>query len=295
MEVYIEYVLIDNMVINLILLFLTKTLLKLNVKKSNMLLSAFVGTLFAFVMPFLTLGSMMLFFLKICIAVIILSFLKRYKSALEFFVTFFTFVTFTFLFGGIIFALLDLLNAKTSNSGLLIYNFEIPVGVIVFIIFIYAYFMMNLIQEFYKRKIVHNYIYDVVIKEGKTEVKAKGFLDSGNRLTDEDTQKPILIMNYAIFEKLHQNVKITDVILKKTENLPLKNVKLMKISGVNGKNNHMLVFELDEVKILLEEKEHIIKNVMAGLTFLKFKDSLEYNLLLNPLLMEEGERYVSGK
>jgi len=285
MEVYIEYVLIDNIVINFLLFLFTKKLLKLNIKTSNILICSILGAGFSFLMPYLAFFKGLLFLFKLFIGVLLVSLLKKYSGFKEFFVTTLTFITSTFLFGGLVFFVLDIINAKTTSSGLLIYEYQLPVGLIILIIYLYAYFMFQLISNFYKRKLVNNYLFEVTVKLGEKFLNTKAFLDTGNRLTDSISGKPIVIMNFNTFSNIYEQVNLADLLLGKLENLPLKNSRYITVTSANGMKSKLLIFEGEELKIFLEHGVNIIPNVMFGLSLTKFKDSLEYSMLLNPLLL----------
>ena len=285
MEIYIEYVLIDNTVINFLIILFTKKILKLDVKNRNILICSLLGAAFSFLIPYLSFYNILLFLFKLFVGVLLVSLLKKYHSYKEFFVTFFTFISSTFLFGGLVFFILDVINAKTTSSGVLIYEYQMPMGLIILIIYLYAYFMFQLIRNFYKRKLVNNYLFNVAVKLGQKSFNTTAFLDTGNRLTDSVSGKPIVIINYYIFSNIYEQVNVADLLLGKLEKLPLKNSRYMTITSANGIKSKLLIFEGEELQIFLEHSVNIIPNVMFGLSLTKFEDTLEYSMLLNPLLL----------
>lgn len=285
MEIYIEYVLIDNIVINFLLFLFTKKLLKLDIKIFNIFLCSLLGACFSLLMPYLVFHNILLFLFKLFIGVLLVSLLKKYRNIKEFFVTMLTFITSTFLFGGLIYFALNVINAKTTSSGLLIYEYQIPMGLIILIIYLYAYFMFQLISNFYKRKLTNKYLFNVTVKVGKKSLSVKAFLDTGNRLTDNISGKPIVIINYEVFCNIYEQVSLADLLLGKLERLPLKNSRYITVNGANGMKSKLLTFEGEELQIFFEDGVNIIPNVLFGLSLSKFKDVLEYSMLLNPLLL----------
>jgi sigma-E processing peptidase SpoIIGA len=249
-------------------------------------LCSLLGAGFSLLMPMLTFFGVVLFLFKLFVGVLLVSLLKKFKSVQEFFVTVLTFMSATFLFGGLIYFVLDALNATTTNSGLLLYEFHVPVGMIILLIYLYAYFMFGLVRNFYKRKTINNYLYEVLVCSNEKKIQTKAFLDTGNRLIDYETRKPVVMINYKIFHALYENISPTDLLLGKIENMPLKNAKRIEAMGVNGKSGSILLFETDVLQIFLEDKVNIIKNAMLGLSFAKFRDVLDYSMLLNPLLFD---------
>jgi|LGVF01.2.fsa_nt_gb stage II sporulation protein GA (sporulation sigma-E factor processing peptidase) len=284
MEVYIEYVILDNLIINFIILLLTVKMLRLNVAKYKLFLSSLIGTVFAVIMPFLVLMPVLIFIIKILVGVVMVSLLKRYSSALQFITTFLVFLTVTFAMGGLCFAIIYFLNNNIANAYLLVYEGNLPIGIIILAVSIYAYFMFNLIKIFYKKKLISNFIFEVSICNANNVVKTKAYLDTGNRLVDKTSKKPIVVINFKVFNELYKRVKLTDVLLGKLENLPLRSAGFMSINGVSGKKSKILTFEVDSLKIFLESEVNIIENATLALTFNKFKDEMSYDVLLNPLI-----------
>ena len=80
MEVYIEYVLLDNLIINSVLLDFTNKTLKLKVNKFRIFLSAMLGTIVAIILPFVKLSNSILIVLKIILGICMSAILKNHKS-----------------------------------------------------------------------------------------------------------------------------------------------------------------------------------------------------------------------
>ena len=60
MEIVVEYVLIDNLVVNYLILYTTAFALKINFKKYRLFFSVLFGTALAFVFPILNLNAVLL-------------------------------------------------------------------------------------------------------------------------------------------------------------------------------------------------------------------------------------------
>ena len=79
MEVYIEYVLLDNLIINSVLLDFTNKTLKLKVNKFRIFLSAMLGTIVAIILPFVKLSNSILVILKVILCICMSAILKNHK------------------------------------------------------------------------------------------------------------------------------------------------------------------------------------------------------------------------
>ena len=64
MEVYIEYVIIDNFIIDMLILLFTSLVLGSKVGKLRLVLSTLIGVVGAIFMPFIYLPNIILFFIK---------------------------------------------------------------------------------------------------------------------------------------------------------------------------------------------------------------------------------------
>lgn len=282
MHVYIEYVVIDNLVLNCIILALTKDLLRFKISKKRIFLAASIGTIFALFMPFIQLPNVLFLMLKISVGLCMVSVLKHFASKIEYITVFLVFLSVTFALGGVCFFVLELLGATVLDSNALMYQLDVPMGLILGIVFIYGYFLKSLIQNFYKRKRISQFLFDICLKEGDKSHKCRAFLDSGNRLSVEN--KPVVVVNYSVFSALFQSVPLTSLLLGKTENLPLKNCKYISAHGAFGTGAKILTFEVDQMQIFLEGDVNIIKDVTLGLALSRFQDMLSYEALLSPML-----------
>ena len=80
MEVYIEYVILDNLIINQILLQLSNKLTKSNLSTRKIFFSSFLGTLLVLFMPFVCNNNFLLFFYRIITACLMVIALKGFKN-----------------------------------------------------------------------------------------------------------------------------------------------------------------------------------------------------------------------
>lgn len=261
MEIYIEFAIIDNLVMNYILLFLTAKTVKLDTSRIKILLGALMGCVFAILLPLISLPTWLSFTAKIIMPVIMLFLITNFKNYKKFFASYLFLLAYTFIAGGACLALLFMINAKIFDIILLEYEYIFPVGLIVFTIAVYTKLCCVGIRYFYRKKVVSNYLYDV-----KLLVKDKlycfvAFLDSGNLLSDNKSNLPVLIVSKNSLEGFDDNEK-------------LKDKHYLKYSTLNGLNNEMLVFRPDRIEIFVhgEKQKLAIGDIMIGVVNKKFKD-----------------------
>ncbi len=248
MEVYIEYVIFDNLIMDYLILFFTKFTLSSKVKKINLICSTMLGVVGAVLMPLITISIYLMLLLKLLLGLAMVLLLKKYKNFREFLTHLLLFFTYTFVFGGLCYAVLNMFNLPVSNSGLIINGFEVPMGLFMLLIAGYVYLLIKLVGYLRHKNEYINYYFDVEIKTCGNSYFVRGYLDSGNKLYDEQTHLPVVVISFKTFCKLFKKVPLQNYLLKRTENLGLKNAHYISVNNVVGTND-MLVFEVDEIKI----------------------------------------------
>lgn len=284
MEVYIEYVVLDNLIINYVLLRLTNYTLKLNANKCLCFFSSVVGTIVAVLMPLIkfnlnaTLNNFMLILLKVVLGFIMVLIIKKPKSFLNFLTTFFMFLTYTFVLGGMCFGLIYMLNLQTTFSGILMFGFEIPVSLFLLLGICYLKILFSLIKLVKHRCNYSKFYYDVKLSVNNKKVVATGFLDSGNQIKILDNA--IVVINYKTLLKLYPNLNFEKLIVGRLTETGLKNAKMINVVNSSGKTK-MLTFMLDEITIVGENNMVLsFKNYVVGLAKTNFNG--KFDCLLSP-------------
>lgn len=278
MGVYIEYAIIDNMVINYMLLSLTNRIFNYKCKKLIIFLSSVIGTTCSILSPLLnnTFNNILKVILVILMPLLLIkkpNFKKICLSSLTFFIL-------TMLFVGIcMFVGYNFNIAYVYNqTGQLFYNF--PVGLILLICLITFISLKKIFKVIYNKKHTSNFLYNILLSNTKNTYKTSAFLDSGNFLCDNE-ENPVSLININVFKKLYPNINIASILLKHTEKLPLKNAKYIKVQGI-GKSKEILVFEIEKMQIS-EDKNNTktYENALLGLSLKDFKQNLDAECILN--------------
>lgn len=278
MEVYLEQVLIDNFLIDFMILFLTKLILKEKVNKFRFVLAIVIATVGSIFYPIINLNKYIIILFKLLFGLLIVLIAFKITSLKNLIIKYFLFLAFTFIMGGAIYATLNVLNIESKVSSYLFYNFKIPISLILFLCFLYFYFFISLVKYLSRKKQIAKFIYDVNLINNSITVNLKAFLDSGNKVIDPENNKPINIINFSVFNKLFKDIKLEDIILHNLKNLNLKNAKYINFKSLTRTSN-ILTFELDEMQI--KEKNLNLKNIRIGLTLEKFKSLNSCEMILN--------------
>ncbi len=261
MTVYIEYVIINNLVIDFLLLKATFIFTGIPYFGRRLFLCAFLGACVALVFPFVETNGLILISLKIMSGLLILLLANNYKSFNAFFKCAIVFFLLTFLSGGAVTGIYNLLG--------------IPLGTesVVATVLLPVYFIIKLTRKtiiyLSKRVNTQKFCYEAQLFFKDKSIKAKGFLDTGNSLYDGDNAV-ILCSSKFIKEFLGESIAT----------VKFKKLKLSTLAG--GKTN--LAFRLDKLILYIQNKEHIFNYVTVCIADL---GSSEYDIILHPALLKE--------
>lgn len=277
MEVYIEYVILDNFVIDYIILYLTLFSIRQKICYLKVILSSMIGTTFAVFLPFITLSNIYLFLLKMAIGLLMIVVVSK-NGFKKFIISYFLFITYTFLLGGLCFGILYFLFGNVSLNGILLYQFEIPISILLLLIFLYFLFIKKLVSN--KRKF-GSFTYPVeIFKEDKSLILV-GFLDTGNQVYDKKGN-PIIIISLKTFMKAYPNISYLKIITSAINEFDIKGCEYIVLNTAN-QTSKMLVFNADLLKIKDNDKFKVFKNVTIGVSQSNFGQKFDC-ILHNELL-----------
>lgn len=261
MTVYIEYVFIDNFVIDFMLLKATFALTGNRCGKGRLLFCSALGGIFALLYPLFSVHAVLLAVIKLAFGLLLLLLAGSYRSAKNFYINGAVFFGLTFLTGGAVIGVFSLLGLD--------YSAEYSVA----IMFIPVYFAVKslsaVVRYLYRRKDTAALIYDCEFSVGGVVISGKGFIDTGNGLYDGDS--PVIICGKSFAQRFFR------------ENFRLPELKYLEFSTVSGKDR-MLSFKLDIFKIYIDGRENIFNNVT--LCVAKAGTGVDYDVILHPSFKE---------
>lgn len=278
MVVYIEYLIIDNLIIDYLLLKTTGLFLKIKLSKIRLLLASLLGALSCFAFPLIPQNLWLVNIFKIVLAILMLLIAFNKLNIRQLILSFVIMLVITYSLGGLI---MHFYSAASLGSGFG-FQTQIPFGVCILAAVGYSKILQILINKIFKNKKVDSFKYYTKFSHNGKCIEEICFLDSGNHLIDQESQKPITIITYDLFFRL-TSITIEELLTQKIDSL--KNGHYQKISTINGTGN-MLVFEIDRLIISAGSKELIFNNAPIGVTNAKIKTKFNCAALLNAQLME---------
>ncbi|MBE6051678.1 MAG: peptidase U4 [Clostridium sp.] len=263
MEVYLDVVIIENLVIDLFLLLITFNILRYKVKFKRVALSSVIGAAYTVIMVFPKLKVLSSFLFQVFIAFIMILLAARKQKIFNIFKITVVFVLNSIIFSGICFYFSQIGNDYTFKKGITIDNFSAKYMILSLMI---IYIIFNRTIEYFKdRSVVNNFIFDIEITIEGIKYYVKGFLDTGNELREPVTNLPCIIVE----ERLFKDFKTSK-----------KDIFYINYSAI-GYDGKLAGFKVDKVKIIKAgEKFRELDAIICPCKEVLSKDN-EFNALLS--------------
>ena len=296
MTLYIDVVLLENIIMNYIIILATGMICRVSIKQIRIFLASLLGAIYAILIYVLDLKIYTSQITKILISICMIyiafnsaNIKTMIKQVLIFYLT-------SFCFGGAAYYLLYCVKPDLIKSinGVLVGTYPIKIALLGGIL---GFFIINISFKMIKSKLnKKDMLYDVDIyyKEEKSSIKA--ILDTGNLLRDPITNTPVLIVEAQKLKNI-----ISEEILNNIENILCGTFKeidediktrcsIIPFSSI-GKNNGMIIgFRPDYIKIHIEDGEEIRKKVIVGIYNNKIAKNGLYSGLIGLNLLNEDLR-----
>ncbi len=261
MIVFIEYVLLDNFIIDYLMLKATFNLTGITVKKRRLFLSAFLGAIIALIYPIMQSLGVLSTLIKILTGLLIVLVAGKFNSKKAFYINVVIFFVYTFITGGVILGIFSLFEIPTST--------EISVALMVIPVYFALKGLNEVVKYFFSRKTVANYTYKVKLVMYDNSLIFNAFLDTGNGLTDNG--EPVIVCDKKVVTKL-LGKNITKVKLKK-----------LNVITATGQSQN-LAFKLDKLILYIDDKENTFNNVSVCVS--KQPLGADFDIILHPKFME---------
>lgn len=299
MYIVLEYLLLENFIINYLILYLTKLITKKDTKNIRLILGAVVASFYSLIYfnPFLIFLSKPLY--KFLFSMLIIRFSFKYSTIKHFIRELFSFYIVSFIFAG---ATIGIFYSSNNLYTILSNNIDIfngfPIKYLIIGI-LGSISISKIIFEYYNLRIIReNYIADVTIIYQEKEIKIKALLDTGNSLIDPFTNKRILVVEYERLKE-YLPIKMKDLIIaneefnyKHIEELLTELQDSISLTIIPfktvGKNGVLFGFKPDSVKIYYMEKELLKRDIIIGIYSGSLSKEMGYSGLLHYELINGG-------
>ena len=266
MEIYVEYALAENFLLDAMLLWLALKTARQKIIWGRICLAAALGAVFAVVFPLMRMGNVLAYLLKFAVGLLLCLISVKGKGAGRYAITALIFFGYSFALGGALLALYSAfsLDYKAGEGGYLVER--APVGTVLGGSFLFCVVSVSLVKRLYKKRAMRRFLYSCKVVLGDRSVTAEGFLDSGNRATAHGI--PVCFLSPDLAFDLLGERSMTEE---------------MTIVTVNGEKQ-IKIFLADSLEIYCGNRPNIIRKVyFAPSGHIRAR---EYKIILNAEVTE---------
>ena len=290
MTIYIDIVLIENLIMNYIILFTTAVVLKIKVNHIRLILASLLGAGYSIIAYMGIIKVYSSIILKIILSVLIIyiafnpqNIKKMCKDLLLFYLV-------SFVFGGAAFALIYIIKPQNilMKNGLFLGTYTLKTvmlgAVVAFCIIIGAFAII-------KNKISKKDMFcEIEILINQKKIKTKAMIDTGNMLKEPITNVPVIVVEHILLyscmpKEILNNLK--EIMGGDFKNIPcdiqekyISKLKLIPFSSLGKQNGMLIGIRPEYAKVITDEQEKINKNVIIGIYEKSLTKKGEYQALI---------------
>ena len=290
MTIYIDIIFIENIIMNVIILYATSIILKQKIKIIRLIISSAIGSIYSIVMYItkLTIYSSIVSKFILSVVMIYVAFIpndlkKMFKQIIIFYLT-------SFVFGGVALNLIYFLRPENVSIKNGLFTGEYALKVIM-LGAIMAFIIIKISIKIIKTKFNAKDMYcDIKLKINGKQIETKAMIDTGNLVKEPITNTPVVIVEESLLEGIisKEILKNLENILRgNLENLPqdiqdeyLPKLRCIPFSSL-GKENGMLVgIKISEIVVKSEDDEKKTSNIIIGIYERSLTKRGEYRALV---------------
>jgi len=295
--VYAEYLLIENIIINCIILYATSKITRTKTSKMRLFVASLIGSIYTLVVFFPSLQFMGKVTIKLSISILMIIISFNPEKLNQFLKQISAFYMVSFAFAGAIIGIFYILNNSFKFTGISFKDFDELTKFLVIGILI-ALILIRYILKFYQGKInKENFITNIIIGLNNKEVELTALIDTGNSLKEPISKKPVIIAEYKALENILPNsirdmyktnkeldlIQIGKIMEEVSDDIKLR---LIPFKSLGNDNGILIGFKPDKIKIYLEsETKNLTDDIIVAIYNDKLATDEVYNGLLHPELL----------
>lgn len=300
MEIYLDVLLLENIVINYIILAVTARFSKNRTSSLRLLLGAIIGASYVIlvVLPemkiFTTiLAKILLSFLIIAVAFNIDKITSFVKTLILFYLT-------SFIFAGACFALFFLdSNASIVKNGVIVSPFSLmkTKWTLPFFGIAFAGIASRVLYEKIKnRHLKEKMLVQLMIYFDKKVIRLYALVDTGNALHDPLTNMPVVVVEFgalktilpdeirSIFEQSGEN-DLNGISVAISKSSWFTRFRMIPFTSLGKENGMLIGFKPDYIEIENDDEKKDVSDVVIGIYNSSLSKNEKYRALLSPELI----------
>lgn len=294
MHVYIEYLLMENIIINFIILYVTKRITRTKTSKFRLFISALVGSIYTIIVFFPSLAFMGKFLIKFSISILMIILAFNPERFQQFIKQISTFYMVSFIFAGAIIGIFYIINNNSYSARFSFGNFNELLSFLIIGIGIAIILILYILKFYQKRMNKENYLTPIAIGLKDKEVNLVALIDTGNSLKEPISQKPVIIVEYSALETILpqsiRNIYINNgevdlsTIGKIMEEIgDDMRLRLIPFKSIGNDSGILIGFKPDIIKIYLEDEvRKVADETIVAIYNDKLANDEGYSGLLHP-------------
>lgn len=278
MTLYIEYVILDNLVVDYMLFKLISITTKFKLYKKNLFFACLIGVLSAVFLPYVLKYNYLSVIYRLLSACLMVLVLTKYKSFRLYFFNLGLLLVYTFLFGGMFMFMLTLLKIKYTISGAILYDLEIPISVFLIIVLIGGWLLKKIIYKLSNQIKFNNLTCSIKLVDNNVETEGVGLMDSGNLICHNG--HAVNIISSDMFFRLYKDYSVNKFLFRNIDKSKLKDASYIDIESLE-KSSKYLMFRID--KFVCDGR--VFENTYVAVTLKNFKN---FDCIVNSKLLGGG-------
>lgn len=290
MTIYIDVILIENILMNSIILLATGLILKVQIRSGKILLASSIGAIYTLIAYVSRIKIYSNVFLKLTLSLVIVyvaynpqNIKKLFKDLIVFYLT-------SFVFGGAAFSIIYIVKPQEilKNNGLVLTTKSLRIILISAII---AFLTIITAFKIVKGKITDKNMYcEVEIEINKRKIITKAMIDTGNLLKEPITNTPVIVVEHTLlYECLPKEIlnNLEKILGGDFEEIPNKieeeykaKLKVIPFSSLGKQNGMLLGIKSNKVIIKYDDEIKEIKNIIIGIYNKSLTKKGEYRALI---------------
>lgn len=300
MTVYLDIVLLENILLNYIIILSTSIISKEKINFIRIILSSIIGGLFAIITYVTDLPMFPGMIMKVIISIIMIEIAFKQRKLNKFIKILIFFYLVSFTFGGIAFMLLFFISPQNIiiNKNRFVGTYPLKITVLAGGI---GFIVITVVAQIIKNKITkRNMICELeIFYKGKNK-KLKTMLDTGNLLKEPISNADVIIVEKESLKDIVSNDILENIntILKgsylEAQNIHSYKIKIIPFSSLGNDNGLLIGFKPDYIKIYGEEE--ITRNdIVIGIYNGKLTKNDMYTSLIGLDIFEKNMSIIKWK
>ncbi len=290
MTIYIDIVIIENLIMNYIILCATGIVSKNKIRHLRLIMASLLGAIYSVVAYMKILEIYSNIVLKILLSVIIVYIAYNPQTVKKLWKTLVMFYLVSFVFGGVAFSLIYIIKPQDiiMKNGLFLGTYPLKTiilgAIVAFAIIIIA---VKIIRKKFTTK---DMICDIEIILNNKKINTKALIDTGNMLKEPITNTPVVVVEkILLYECIPKEIlnNINQIIGGDLEKIPqqiqsqyISKLKLIPFSSLGKQYGMLLGIKVQQIKIIKESEEITKENIIVGIYQQSLTKNGEYQALM---------------